>query len=413
MMSETGTVTRFVTLDAVRGVAVMGILAMNIAAFALPLSAYFNPMASGSASSADIATWSFNFILIDSKMRGLFSMLFGASTLLVIERATQGGRSAAKSHYSRMFWLLVFGLLHFYLIWFGDILTLYAACGALLYFFRNLSIRALLWWAGGFFLVGMVYQGMGWGLFASFEAGILPADMQKEFGEAWAEISGAFGPANSIYATDLAQMRGSYGRIVAERMGTHGSDPFVQMLQSGWETMALMLIGMALFKSQMFTGGWELARYRTWALRCFLIAVPPLAALVWYQIASGYSVPAVFGASIVFSSPFDIVLTVGWSALIIYAIQQMRAGWVARLAATGQMAFTNYLTTSVVMTSIFYGYGLGLFGSVSRPGLYLFCFGMWAAMLLWSKPWLDRFHYGPMEWLWRSLSRMELQPFRK
>jgi uncharacterized protein len=412
-MSETGTVTRYITLDAVRGVAVMGILAMNIAAFALPLSGYFNPIASGSASNVDIATWGFNFVLIDSKMRGLFSMLFGASTLLVIERATQGGRSAAKSHYSRMFWLLIFGLFHFYLIWFGDILTLYAACGALLYVFRNLSIRTLLWWAGGFFLVGMVYQGMGWGLFASFEAGILPADMQKEFAEAWADISGAFGPANAAYASDLAQMRGSYGGIVAERIGTHGSDPFVQMLQSGWETMALMLIGMALFKSQMFTGGWELARYRTWALRCFMIAVPPLVALVWYQIASGYSVPAVFGASIVFSTPFDFVLTVGWAALIIYAIQQMRAGWVARLAATGQMAFTNYLTTSVVMTSIFYGYGLGLFGSVSRPGLYLFCFGMWAAMLLWSKPWLDRFHYGPMEWLWRSLSRMELQPFRK
>ena len=77
------------------------------------------------------------------------------------------------------------------------------------------------------------------------------------------------------------------------------------------------------------------------------------------------------------------------------------------------MAFTNYLTTSIVMTSIFYGYGLGLFGSVGRAALYLFCFGMWAAILLWSKPWLDRFHYGPFEWLWRSLSRAQLQPMRR
>ena len=85
----------------------------------------------------------------------------------------------------------------------------------------------------------------------------------------------------------------------------------------------------------------------------------------------------------------------------------------SRLAAAGRMAFTNYLATSIVMTTIFYGYGLGLFGSVGRLPLYLFCFGMWAAMLLWSKPWLERYHYGPLEWLWRSLSRWRVQPMKK
>src|SRR3546814_6475400 len=84
-------------------------------------------------------------------MRGLFSLLFGASTLLVIERAAAQGRSPAAAHYARMIWLALFGLAHFYLIWFGDILFLYAMCGLLLFLFRNLSIRALLWWAAGFF----------------------------------------------------------------------------------------------------------------------------------------------------------------------------------------------------------------------------------------------------------------------
>ena len=87
--------------------------------------------------------------------------------------------------------------------------------------------------------------------------------------------------------------------------------------------------------------------------------------------------------------------------------------WLARVAATGQTAFSNYLGTSVVMTTIFYGYGLNLFGEVGRWTLYLFCLGMWAVMLLWSKPWLERFRYGPLEWLWRSLARGALQPFRK
>src|SRR3546814_671261 len=129
--------TRYQSLDAIRGVAVMGILAMNIVAFALPFSAYANPAAGGPPGSADVATWFFNFVFVDSKMRGLFSMLFGASTLLVIDGAASAGRSAAGTHYSRMFWLALFGLAHFYLLWFGDILFLYAMCGLLLFLFRR------------------------------------------------------------------------------------------------------------------------------------------------------------------------------------------------------------------------------------------------------------------------------------
>src|SRR3546814_11868070 len=107
-------------------------------------------------------------------------------------------------------------------------------------------------------------------------------------------------------------------------------------------------------------------------------------------------------------------MTVGWAALSMLLIRTRASASVrVRLAAAGRMAFTNYLTTSIVMTSIFYGYGLGLFGSVGRAALYLFCLGMWAAMLLWSKPWLDRFHYGPFEWLWRSLARAQRQPMRR
>ncbi|MBA4747943.1 MAG: DUF418 domain-containing protein [Sphingopyxis sp.] len=401
---------RFISLDAIRGVAVMGILAMNIVAFAYPISFYFNPLASGAASAADLATWAFNFVLIDSKMRGLFSMLFGASTLLVMERAAAGGRDPARSHFARMGWLFVFGLVHFYLIWPGDILTLYAACGVLLYFFRNLSIRALLWWAGGFFLISMLYLLSGWSLFALYEAGTLPPAQQAAMAEAMEKIAGEMGPGNARFAEEVALYRSDAAVIYSARFGDLGDLPFVQIAQFLWETMALMLFGMALFKARMLTGAWDAARYAKWARRCFLIAIPPLAALVWYQAQAGYTVAAVFGASLALSAPFDFILTVGWAALIMLAIKSwLSAGAVARLAATGQMAFTNYLVTSIIMTSIFYGYGLGLFAVPPRPALYLFCFGMWAAMLLWSRPWLARFHYGPLEWLWRSLSRGEIQ----
>ncbi|HMP46010.1 MAG TPA: DUF418 domain-containing protein [Sphingopyxis sp.] len=406
--------TRYESLDAIRGVAVMGILAMNIVAFALPFPAYGNPAAGGPPGDLDLATWFFNFVAIDSKMRGMFSMLFGASTLLVIERAMAGGRGAAGAHYSRMFWLAVFGLGHFYLIWFGDILFLYAMSGLLLFLFRKLSVKALLLWSIPFFLIGIGLPGSLWAMLSMAEAGSLPPEMMAGMKEALAEMNADMGPDTPTYAKDIAIYLGSYAGIVGHRTGEMGGDPLFFLVMFLWETMGLMLVGMALFKSRMLTGEWDAARYRKWALWGFLIGVPPLAGLALYQVNAGFSAVSVFGATMALSIPFDTAMTIGWAALIMLLIKTAASDAVrARLAATGRMAFTNYLTTSIVMTTIFYGYGLGLFGSVGRLPLYLFCLGMWAAMLLWSKPWLDRFHYGPLEWLWRSLSRWSLQPMRK
>lgn len=406
--------TRYESLDAIRGVAVMGILAMNIVAFALPFSAYVNPLAGGPIGNLNLATWFLNFVFVDSKMRGLFSMLFGASTLLVIESAAASGRSAASAHYSRMVWLAIFGLIHFYFVWFGDILFLYAVCGLLLFAFRNLSVRPLLIWAGAFLVVGIGFLGFGWLMLTLGEAGKLPTEAAAQMQGDLAQLNADMGPNAAGYAKDVVIHLGTYSGIVADKLGERLSEPFVSALMFLWETMGLMLIGMALFKSRMLTGEWEAARYRKWALTGFLIGIPPLVGLAWYQYASGFSAVSTFGASLSLSVPFDIAMTIGWAALIMLLIQTAASDRVRmRLAATGRMAFTNYLVTSIVMTSIFYGYGLGLYGSVGRTALYLFCFGMWAAMLLWSKPWLARFQYGPLEWLWRSLSRWQLQPMRK
>src|SRR5688572_25239279 len=135
---------RIATLDIVRGVAVMGILAMNIVAFAMPPSAYINPLAYGSEAPIDFAVYAFNFVLIDGKMRGLFSFLFGASMLLVIQRAEARGESGAAVHYRRMLVLLLIGAIHFYLIWFGDILFGYAMIGMVAFFFRKKEPRTLI-----------------------------------------------------------------------------------------------------------------------------------------------------------------------------------------------------------------------------------------------------------------------------
>src|SRR3546814_16582100 len=98
------------------------------------------------------------------------------------------------------------------------------------------------------------------------------------------------------------------------------------------------------------------------------------------------------------AGPGRWMMTIAYAALLIWLIRRAAGNaWIARVAATGRAAFSNYLGTSIVMTTIFYGYGFGLFGHVDRWTLYLVCAGMWAVMLLWSKPWLDRFLYGPLE----------------
>ena len=412
-IDATAAADRLISLDAIRGVAVMGILAMNIVAFALPFPAYSNPAAGGPPDGLDLATWFFNFVLVDSKMRGMFSFLFGASTLLVIDGAAMAGRSPAGSHYSRMFWLGLFGLAHFYLIWFGDILFLYAMCGLLLYLFRNLSVKALLLWSLPFFFVGIGLPGSLWTTLSMAQAGTLPAEAAAGMQEALRQMNANMGPSTPIYAQKTALYLGNYASVLEHRTGEMVADPLSFVGMFLWETMGLMLIGMALFKSRMLSGEWEVARYRKWAVVCFLIATPPLVMLALYQMRAGFDAVSIFGSSMVLSIPFDTLMTVGWTALIMLLIKSALSDAArARLAATGRMAFTNYLVTSIVMTTIFYGHGLGLFGSIGRATLYLFCFGMWAAMLLWSKPWLERFQYGPLEWLWRSLSRWQVQPLR-
>ena len=405
---------RILTLDIVRGVAVMGILVMNIAAFAMPFPAYANPAAYGGDSGLDLASWAFNFLIFDGKMRGLFSILFGASTLLVIERATASGRGGAKAHYARMLVLLGFGLIHFYFIWFGDVLALYALSGMLLYFFRNRSPRALIRWAVAFLSLSVIYFALIGLTGALADNPNLPPVAAANMSESRNVIESDFGADSPKIASELALYQSDYATIVDSRLNGRRYEPFLSFFGFGLETLGLMFLGMAMFKSGFLTGEWEKARYRRWALRSAVIALPPLSFLAWWQASANFDAVRVFLAFHALSVPFDVLLAVGWAAAIIWwAKRGSHPALNARVAAAGRMAFTNYLATSVIMTSLFYGYGLGLFGEVSRAALWIFVLGMWGLILASSKPWLDRFQYGPLEWLWRSLARLQLQPMRR
>ncbi|MEA3029717.1 MAG: uncharacterized protein QOG13_1042 [Sphingomonadales bacterium] len=404
---------RIATLDIVRGIAVMGILAMNIVAFAMPFQAYMNPTAYGMESGADLASWAFNFVFIDGKMRGLFSFLFGASTLLVIERAQAAGMSPARVHYARMIWLLVFGLIHFYFIWFGDILTLYALTGLVLFFFRRLSVRALVISGIAFVAVqSLVFGAIGASAVYLSHAAVQPG-APAEMVEGWRSMQQGFTPlAGQALSHKLALFQGPYAGLVHKRLIENGLEPFTGIFLFGWETLGYMLLGMAALKSGFFRGEWPGARYRKWALIGFGIGVPVYAALAFALVRANFSVEMIFALSMAATTPFRPLMIVAIAALIVLLTRNGGA-LVDRIAAAGRAAFTNYLGTSILMTSFFYGYGLGFYGTMSRIELWLVVVAMWALMLLWSKPWLDRYRYGPFEWLWRSLARMELQPMRK
>lgn len=403
---------RYISLDAMRGFAVMGILAMNIISFAMPEWAYITPAAYGGDSHADQIAWFFAFIFIDGKMRGLFSLLFGASLMLVIDRAVAKGESAAQVHYHRMAWLAVFGLAHYFFIWFGDILFLYAIIGMIAFCFRGWPPERLVKIACIIFAVGLALWGIQFGALQIFQYFATRPDASADMARQFRELMDSADLAFNI-APDLALHRGSYVALTMDRLD-EWSTPFILVVQSIGETLPLMMIGMAMQKSGFITGNWDTIDYRRWVMR--MLPVGLLLTLVFgvWIVAVDFDRITALAVFFFWGAIPRIMLTVGYAAVLILIIRRYQNHpMLARIAATGRAAFSNYLGTSIVMTTIFYGYGFGLFGHVGRTGLWVFVLGAWAVMLLWSKPWLMKFHYGPLEWLWRSLARGKVQTMRR
>jgi len=403
---------RVQSLDVVRGVAVLGILLLNIVSFGMPEAAYFNPRAYGGSHGADLAAYLINFVLFDGKMRGLFSFLFGASMLLIVERAEASGRNPALVHFSRMGWLLVFGLAHLWLVWRGDILAHYALVGMLAFALRGLKPAQMLPLAVMLVIANtLIFTGMPISVLAAQQPAANAAEAADNARQLHDLISGFGVPAPAEIAHELALYRGGYVEIVRERFAELAYSPLAIFALFGCETLAYMLFGMAAFRTGMLTGAWDRRRYLRWLLVCWGIALPAYIALAAYLVHADFSLFAVTLAVMALATPIRPLMIAGWACLILLLA---KSGGVltTRLAAAGRMAFTNYLATSLLCSTFFNGYGFGWFGYLSRWQLYLVVLAVWALILLWSKPWLEHFRYGPFEWLWRSLARARLQPIR-
>ncbi len=422
---------RFASVDLLRGVALCGILAMNIVDFAWPEAKYMNPYAGPDRPSVlDLSAWTFNHVVFDTKMMTLFSMLFGAGLVLMGDRAEARGASIRGVYYRRVLWLLAIGLCHAYLIWAGDILVMYAECGLLLYLFRKKTPRTLL--ITGAILVAIIVP-LYFGLLAGVNfmkattarvearraADQTPATWETRVANFWtANLRDDMTPnaekRAENFRKNMTTYRGGYLGIVKHRAKEVWKGQVFGMLFFGWwYTGGRMLIGMGLMKLGVFSAERSRRFYLTMLAVGYGIGLPLLI------LSAARSISIEFDPKYALS-PWGLTGFLGSLPMVfghIGAVMLIYQSGVAtrltrRLSAVGRMALSNYLTHSIVCTTLFYGYGFGLFGHVGRAALVLIVIAIWSAQIWYSPLWLARFRYGPAEWLWRSLTYGKPQPMR-
>jgi uncharacterized protein len=411
-IAPVGAGERIDTLDFIRGLAVMGILAANIVAFGQPMDAYMYP-AAFQTDPGDPGGWLWiaQFILIDGKMRGLFTLLFGAGIYLFMEKAWARGATRWLQAW-RLAILAVFGMIHFFFIWPGDILFYYAVFGFVALACLRWSIKAQLWAGLAGYMIGVLFYLfllMPW-LIVDTPFGESSPELLEQRAGMVAEIDATLARSDVPNAAIAA---GDYGALVTHRLTEQWSDPLMNALLFGLETLPLMLIGMALYRIGFFSGSISRGKMLGWGWAGLIVGGLAHLAIGLVVQSGGFTYYGTLAGFVGISPLPRLWMVLGLAALlVVYA--PSATGWLGeRVRAAGRAAFTNYLGTSVVMMFVFHGWALGLFGELNRPQLYLVVVLTCAAMLAWSKPWLDRYRYGPLEWLWRCLTYRTVFPLRK
>jgi uncharacterized protein len=410
--------SRIIAIDVLRGVAVLGILGMNIVGYALPTDAYVDPVNpaltryAGEFRGANFVAWLGSHLLLDLKMMAIFSMLFGAGLMLMSDRAARaGGTGFARIYYRRMSWLLAIGLVHAYLLWYGDILTAYALCGMLLYPLRCARPRTLIVAGTLVMMMTMVVLVLLGGLILMVRAAADGGD--AEMARAWAEIRADMVPDAAKVDAEVASVSGSLaGALRVNAMNAVFFQLAMFPLFLLWRAGGLMLIGMGMMKLGVFSAERSQRFYVRMLLLGYGIGLPLVGFGAYDLIAHDFEKVREMLFSLHFNYIGSVLVALGHVALVMLIVKSNALPSLAgRLAAVGRMALTNYLAQSLICTAIFYGWGGGLFGRIERAPLLAFVLGIWILELTWSTWWLRRFRFGPVEWLWRSLTYRERQPF--
>jgi uncharacterized protein len=437
---------RILSIDALRGFALCGILLMNILTFAAPFAMYMNPAAVERPEGADLISWVVAVLFFDLKFMTIFSMLFGAGLALMADRAASRGPASdpnaprpqglAAIFYRRTGLLILFGVLHAYLIWYGDILFFYGVCGLFLYLMRNWRPSVQLVVACVLMIVPvLMFAGVGASLWAWHEHGGLkqaleaqaasleggPALTEAQAGmiEGWTEAQAGWQPTPEELEKERAAHLGSWHDTFLHRAELAiFMQIFLFPMFAAWRCGGMMLVGIALARWGVLSAERSTRFYVRLACFGYGLGLPLCALSAWDLWSSDFEMIRAYIVGLNLNYLGSLGVAMGHIALVMLAWKLWRTGvimnWIMNsLAAMGRMALTNYIAQSVICTAIFDGWGLGLFGSLSRPQMYLIVPGIWLVQALWSPWWLKRFQYGPLEWLWRTLTYLRRQPMHR
>jgi len=393
---------RLATLDVMRGFALLGILIMNIQSFSMPGAAYINPAAYGDLNGINLLVWMVSHVFADLKFLTLFSMLFGAGIILFCENATKKGANAKALHFKRMLGLFIFGLVHSYFFWYGDILFFYSICGFIAYFFRGKSIKFLLIGSIALMLIPSVYS-----LFMGFSLKYLPQEVLRSISENWK-------PSAVNIEQEISDYLGGFVSALQRRTKTTiFMQTYLFLSMFLWRITGAMFIGMALYKSRFFHLEWRPESYK----KLFFITFPIGLVITLIGLVLLISYDFSFEYTMFIGNQFNfwgsLFLTVSYTTGVVLFVKSLKGLKTQEyLAAIGRTAFSNYFLQTLICTTIFYGYGFGFYGQIERWQQVLLVFAIWFFQLWLSPLWLKRFCYGPMEWLWRSFTYWKLQPMK-
>ncbi len=392
--------SRIDSIDVLRGFALMGILIMNIQSFSMPEHAYLDPSFYGDLNGANAVVWFLGYVFVDMKFMAMFSMLFGAGIVLMSQHRDAANKPVAALHYRRMLLLLAFGLIHAYFIWYGDILVSYAICGMVVFWFRRWSPRTQVF-------TGAILVTLG---SAIYTLGGIQTGLSEEAADFYRT---EMVPSAEATEDELATYRGSDWTEQLKHRATSaaGFHFFVLPLIFFWRICGLMLIGMALFKWGVLSARRTNRFYATMAIIGGGVGVPLTTLGAIWAWSRDFDSPHLFGFGSLPNWFGSVPVALMWIALIMLFVRSpILDGLKDVLGAYGRMAFTNYIGQSVMATAIFYGYGLGWFGSVERIGQVGVVVAIWAIQLAIAPIWLRYFKFGPLEWVWRSAAYKKRQP---
>ena len=396
---------RIDAMDAARGLAVCGIVLLNVYNFSMPPAAYFNPLAYGSTGPMTLVIWAVESIFAQDAFRAVFAMLFGAGVSILFGREST---HALRSHIARMIVLLAIGYLHAVLLNNGDVLRLYALTGLLLPPLLRLTQRGLL--IAIAFLAAVHLGALGW-----FAWGWLHYwwDVQHGMGDpaALAMWQGEFGVDPTAVERGLAMGRETLGERIAGR-AFEWQGPLIIFLAFLPQTLAAMLLGVWSWRNGLLRGQWKPPRAWRFAILLLTISLPPLVALCVAAFWSGFAGTMIGTTAMVWSQPFAIILGLAYVAALfaLWAALPIERGFGTRLAAAGRLSLSNYIGASIVMAAMFASWGMGGFGAVDRAQATLAAVVVIALILILSPRWLHRFGAGPFERLWRSSAQMLAPP---